>query len=66
MHLRKILLGALICVSAGLLAAALAIPARSATPALGATAPATISGDAVSAKLLITRTPRMPFLVVSV
>jgi phospholipase C len=58
MHLRKSLLGASICVSAGLLAAALAIPASSsATPSVGATAPATVDGAILRPELAPTATP---------
>jgi phospholipase C len=65
MNLRKSLLGASICAAAGLLAAALAIPAPgSATPSVGATAAANLSGDADSARLLITRTPIKHLVVI--
>jgi phospholipase C len=65
MHLRKSLLGASNCAAAGLLAAALAIPAPgSATPSAGATAAANLSGDADSARLMITRTPIKHLVVI--
>jgi phospholipase C len=58
MHLRKSLLCASICVSTGLLAAALVIPSSgSATPSVGATAPATINGAILRPELAPTATP---------
>jgi phospholipase C len=65
MHLRKILLGASICVSASVLAGALAMPARSsAQPAVGATAPATYAAAAARAGLTATATPIKHLVVI--
>ena len=58
MHLRKYLLGASICVSAGLLATALAMPTRStAAPAFGATASSNAVLAALRPALAPTATP---------
>jgi phospholipase C len=65
MHLRKILLGASICVSATVLAGALALPSRSsAQPSDGATAPASYAAAALRAGLTPTATPIKHLVVI--